>query len=214
MNWQTQMNSADSAVAQGNLPVAEYLYWEALKLAEAFGANSPQLVDTAERLGNVLLRQSKFDEAEDLLLRLAEIVGSNRAMPATRSANTLLKLAEVYYSQGKYDRAEPFAMRALQSYEQSLGVHHPETVRVSGNVAYVFHALQKYPQAEELYQRAIALKTKSNKYDSEAMNLMSSYASLLRELHRDGEAEHILRCIQGLQSGNWEVLPPQPEPLT
>jgi hypothetical protein len=84
---------------------------------------------------------------------------------------------------------------------------------VAGNVAYVFHAQQKYQQAEELYKRAIAFKSKQSKYDSEAMNLMNSYAALLRTTHREQEAEHLLRCVQGLQSGNWDVYQPQNEPL-
>ncbi len=215
MNWQTQMKSADTAVAQGNLPVAEYLYWDALKLAESFGANSSQLLDTAERLGNVLLRQSKFSEAEDLLLRLGRGCGEQflHAANQMRKHSAQTGRGLLLSRQIRSGRA-PLPCVHCKSYEQSFGASHPETARVSGNVAYVFHALQKYPQAEELYQRAIALKTKSSKYDSEAMNLMNSYAQLLRDQHRDGEAEHILRCVQGLQSGNWEVLPPQPEPLT
>ncbi|HEY9713091.1 MAG TPA: tetratricopeptide repeat protein [Chroococcales cyanobacterium] len=211
MNWQQQMSAADNALAQGNLPVAEYLFWQALKLAESFGPYSAQMTETAERLSDVLVRQSKFAEAEDLLLRLAEVVNSGQMQNRSggsakqRSANTMLKLAEVLYAQGKYDRAEPFGLSALKAYEANFGAHHPETARVAGNVAYIYHASGKVHDAESLYQRALAVKSKGPSYDAEAMNLMQSYASLLRAMHRDDEAEHLMRCVQGLQSGNWTV---------
>lgn len=214
MSWQQQMQSVDKAVQQGNLPTAEYLLWEALRLAEQFGGESPQMKDTAGRLGDVLVRQNKFAEAEDLLLRLAQMLSQPAKSGDVGNANTLLKLAEIYYAQGKYDKAEPFAVSALRSYEIAFGGGNDETSRIAGNVAYVFHAQSKFAQAEALYKRAIASKTKGNKYDAEATNLMRSYASLLEATHREGEAEHLLRCVQGMQSGNWAVLPSEAEPLT
>lgn len=214
MSWQQHMQSADTAAAQGNLPAAEHFYWEALQSAEQFGGESAEVAETAGRLGDVLVRQSKYSDAEDLLLRLAQVTSRPAGPGNIGNANTLLKLAEIYYSQGKYDKAEPFGLTALRSYEIAHGASHSETTRIAGNVAYIFHAQSKFAQAEELYKRAIASKTKGNKYDAEATNLMRSYASLLEATHREGEAEHMMRCVQGLESGNWAVLPSESETLT
>jgi tetratricopeptide (TPR) repeat protein len=211
MSWQQQINSAHQALEQGNLQAAEFLLWDALKQAEQFGPGSNQLTETAQNLSDVLLRQAKYKDAEDLLLRLAEVLGSAGGSNGLNSANTLLKLAELYYAQGMFSRAEPFAVNALRSYESIYGEKHEETARVSGNVAYIFHAQEKLAQAEEHYKRAIAIKTKNSKYDQEALNVLQSYATLLRSSHRGQEADHLLRCVEGLVSGNWEVYRPEPE---
>jgi tetratricopeptide (TPR) repeat protein len=214
MNWQQQMQSADKAIQQGNLPTAEYLLWEALKLAEGFGPQSSQVTDTAARLGDVLMRQAKYPEAEDLLLRLAEMLGNSLGPMSVTTAATLLKIAELYYAQTKYSTAEPFAVRALGSYESIYGKDHEETARIAGNVAYIFHAQGKFVEAEDLYKRALYSKTKKNKYDRESLSVLRSYATLLEATHRAEEAKHLLRCAEGLESGNWQVYNAEPGSLT
>lgn len=209
MTWQQQMTNAEKALQQGDLNASEYLYWEALRLAEPFGPASAQLTETAQKLTDVLLRQSKFQDAEDLLLRLAQSLGDGT--PSLNTASTLLKLAEVYYATTRYERAEPFGLNALSIYESIYGSNHPETARISGNVAYIFHAQGKYEKAEELYKRAIMTKSRQSKMDREALNVMESYATLLKVTHREEEATHMLRCVQGLSSGNWEVYRAEPE---
>lgn len=208
------MAAADKAVQQGNLPVAEYLLWEALKLAEYFGPESAQVMDTAQRLGDILLRQSKFQDAEDLLLRLAQMLGSATGSGAAANAETLLKLAELYYAQGKYEQAEPFGLRALRTYETMYGNGHIKTCRIAGNVAYIFHAQNKTREAEELYKRAISAKTKDGRFDAESLNIIRSYSSLLISMHREEEASHMMRCVEGLESGNWQVYQDESEQLT
>lgn len=214
MSWQQQMKSVDKAMHQGNLQAAEYLLWDALKMAEQFGPQSSHLTETAQRLGDVLLRQSKFKDAEDLLLRLAQMQGGETVNAAVNTAETLLKLAELYYAQGKYSQAEPFGMRALRCYESTYGESHVQTCRVAGNVAYIFHAQDKGREAEELYKRAIAAKTKLGKYDAEALNVIRSYSALLISMHREEEAKHMMRCVEGLESGSWKVYQGEGEKLT
>lgn len=196
MSWKQQLVSAEKAVQQGNFAAAEYMLWEGLKQAEQFGANSPQVLEITECLADVLLQQSKCNEAEDVLLRLAELKTQTQGPTSASTAQTLLKLAELYYSQAKYSRAEPFASNALRVYESIYGKDHAKTAHVAGNIAYIYHAQEKYTQAEELYKRSIAAKTKllgSN--HPEVLDLLKSYATLLEMTHRREEAEHLMRCV-------------------
>jgi len=202
VTWQQQMKLAEKAFEKGEFVIAENCLWEALKDAELFGSTSIQMVETAERLAEAMIAQHKTQDAEDLLLRLAELKTQALGPNSRSMADTLMKLAELYYGLAKYSQAEPFALRSLRIYESIYGREHEESAKIGANVAFIFHAAGKFPQAEEIYKRLLDFrKTLPHaENDPEIPILLRSYASLLQATDRNDEAEKMVQSADQLAS--------------
>ena len=200
MTWQHHMKMAEKALEKGEFVIAENCLWEALKEAELFGPTSPQMVETAEKLAEAMIALGKTQEAEDLLLRLAELKTQALGPNSRSMADTLMKLAELYYSMAKYSQAEPFAMRALRIYETIFTRNHPESARIAANLAFIYHAGAKYPQAEEIYRRLLDYRKTlpDAARDPEIPVLLRSYASLLQATDRNDEADKMMASADQL----------------
>lgn len=196
MSWLTYMASADQAVRKGNFEVAEGHLWDALQAAEQYGSMSREIMQTGDKLADVLLQQSKFADAEDLLLRLAELKTQAVGASAPETGQTMLQLGGLYYAQGKYSQAEPFALGALRVMEGAHGPDHAETAKVATNLAYIYHAQEKYAQAEQYYQRAISTKkTLPTEEQGDLPSLVSLLAGILEETGRQQEALSLMQSI-------------------
>jgi len=73
MGWTERLNAGRAALTKNDYANAEYQLWEALKEAEVFGGESEQMIESAEVLSHCLMQMQKFDDAEQLMLGLADI---------------------------------------------------------------------------------------------------------------------------------------------
>lgn len=193
MAWNERIDAGRSALARADYPNAEYQLWEALREAEVFGGESDQMIESAELLADCLMQMTKYEDAEQLMLGLADIQSRRLGASNVRTARTLVMLAELYYAKGEYARAEPFAQSGLKCYESTLGPGDDETVRLTSYMAYIFHAQQKFAQAEPYYEKAMAASIKRMAENPEAARqVINGYAALLTATHREEQANNIL----------------------
>lgn len=193
MAWNERLNAGRAALGRADYPNAEYQLWEALKEAEVFGGESDQMIESAEVLADCLMQMAKYDDAEQLMLGLADIQSRRLGANNMRTARTLVLLAELYYAKGEYARAEPFAQSGLKCYESTLGSGNDETIRLTAYMAYIFHAQQKFAQAEPYYEKAMSASIKNMAANPEAARqVINGYAALLTATHREEQANNIL----------------------
>jgi len=193
MAWNDRVTAGRAALANADYANAEYQLWEALREAEVFGGESDQMIESAELLADCLMQMAKYDDAEQLMLGLADIQSRRLGATNVRTARTLVMLAELYYAKGEYARAEPFAQSGLKSYEATLGPTNAETIRLTSYLAYIYHAQQKFAQAEPYYEKAMAASVKTMAENPEAARqVIQGYAALLNATHREDQANNIL----------------------
>ncbi|MCC6979519.1 MAG: tetratricopeptide repeat protein [Candidatus Melainabacteria bacterium] len=193
MAWNERVNAGRAALGKADYPNAEYQLWEALREAEVFGGESDQMIESAELLADCLMQMGKYDDAEQLMLGLADIQSRRLGATNVRTARTLVMLAELYYAKGEFARAEPFAQSGLKCYESTLGPGNEETIRLTAYMAYIFHAQQKFAQAEPYYEKAMAASVKNMAENPEsAKQVIQGYAALLTATHREDQANNIL----------------------
>ncbi len=200
MAWTERLNAGRTALTKNDYANAEYQLWEALKEAEVFGGESDQMIESAEVLSHCLMQMQKFEDAEPLMLGLADIQSRKLGPNHLRTAHTLVLLAELYYAKGEYARAEPFAQSGLKCFESTLGPSNDETIRLTAYMAYIFHAQQKFLQAEPYYEKAMSASIKTMAQNPQgAMQIISGYAALLSATHREEQANSLLAFAEQSQ---------------
>lgn len=69
------------------------------------------------------------------------------------------------------------------------------------------HLAKHYEDAESAYKTALNIRTK--KLGSEhplTLQVLKNYANLLKETHREEEAEHMQTIVTGFVTGTWNVI--------
>jgi tetratricopeptide (TPR) repeat protein len=110
------------------------------------------------------------------------------------------------FEQKKFDEALPVARRQLESYKTMFGEEHPGAAAIATNLASKYHEAQ-HPDAEEFYKQALAIKTKTLGYKhADVTSLSQKYASYLKAMGRNEEAEAVLESMVSSVSGVWKTV--------
>ncbi len=147
--------------ASGNLAEAESFFRAALRTLEHSSApDDPAFIAPLSALGQLLIDQGSFDEADSLLTRalgLGETAGDdyNDELPIL-----LLELSRLYMIQSAWDRAERPLSRLL-AITDTRGADRPEVATVLASLAAVRHALGDYAAAEQLFRQALCIREKT-----------------------------------------------------
>jgi len=203
--WDDARKLAEEFCLAGNWEEAEKHWFQAMKVAEPLGENDPRYAYSLEKLGESFLNQKKYQDAEPVLLRAhtlkLKILGEEHLSLAT-SLNNLSKL---YYYQSRYEQAESLAKQFISLIETNLGTEHADVACGVHNLATLYHVNGRFDLAEAQYIRALEIcrKTLGNDHPN-TVKLLKSYATLLKSVHRDEEAEHIDACVKGTISGSWK----------
>jgi tetratricopeptide (TPR) repeat protein len=205
--WENLRRLGEEAFNTNHWAEAEKHWSEAVKASEPFGENDQRYAYSLEKLGEVLLNQKRYDQAEPIMLRAHTLKLRMLGADHLSVAATINSLSKLYYFQGKYEQAEPLARQFVQICENNLGAEHPDVARGIHNLATLYHVSAHYEQAEEQYKRALAICKKTLGNDHTATTrLVKSYASLLKGLNRKKEAEDLDAFVQGTITGSWKVV--------
>lgn len=145
----------------------------------------------------------KFIHAEPLLYAALDIAED---FPADdrRLTMTLECLAEILFRQRELAQAEPVVKRVIAIYEARYGPDHPDVGVFTNNLGLLYHSQKKHFMAESEYQKALRIQTKAlGNSHPQTLNVIANYARLLKETHREREAQHLEDCIEGAKTGNW-----------
>ncbi|MFA7336378.1 MAG: tetratricopeptide repeat protein [Candidatus Obscuribacterales bacterium] len=145
----------------------------------------------------------KFDHAEPLLYAALDIAEDFHS-DDRRLAMTLECLAEILFKQRQLSQAEGVVKRVIAIYEARYGPNHPDVGVFTNNLGLLYHTQKKHFMAESEYQKALRIQTKAlGNSHPQTLNVIANYARLLKETHREREAQHLEACIEGARTGNW-----------
>jgi tetratricopeptide (TPR) repeat protein len=192
---------ADLENLRGSSAEAKRLYQKGLSILESHG----RTIDLASRLNEVALlyqSQGRDDDAEQAYLRALALTERSFGKEHPLVASRLDDLALLYQSQGRYALAEPLYLRALEILEknQSRALDGP-----LGDLALFYEAQERYGEAEPFYRKALAWTEQTfGPRSRRLVPILENYASLLRRLHREAQAEPLerrARIISGRRAG-------------
>ncbi len=145
------------------IPLAEKALEIRLRLLDGDKADvSQNLNDVAASLANLgeLFRSTgRFDKAEPLLLRAADIK-KKLSGPDVDYSHVLNILALLYNDMGRYDKAEPIFLEAAEIRRSILGLDHPDYATILNNLALLYRNTGRYDKAEQLYLQSIEITRK------------------------------------------------------
>jgi tetratricopeptide (TPR) repeat protein len=205
--WDKFSQSAEEALKHGEHVVAENFWYKALLIAEKLDEKDARYAYSLDRIAEVMIQQSKYDQSEPLLKRsydLKQKLFGNNHLSIAASLNSLAKL---YYRQGRYDQAAETAKEFVEVCSRVLGPDHSDLIKGVHNLATIYHVQGKYSEAEEQYKTALDMcQSALGNEDAVHIALLRSYASLLKTTNRQHEAERLDAFAKGVISGSWKEL--------
>ncbi|KAI9854314.1 MAG: hypothetical protein M1824_000407 [Vezdaea acicularis] len=105
-------------------------------------------------LGNLLMNQGQYAEAEELFRRVLK----RREEIDSDSPDTLRAmggLASAHVAQGQCLEAEQLYLKVLENLEKQIGKEHPDTLRTLDGLAWVYSYQGQYSKAKDLYIRGL-----------------------------------------------------------
>ena len=103
----------------------------------------------------------------------------------------------------------PWLYRSLEISEkyEDGGINTENCARITFRLAKTYRAYSMQTEAENEFKRSLAIHTKVyGAADSFTVEVLSEYAELLNELHREDEAQHMMYCAIGYLGGEWKPI--------
>jgi tetratricopeptide (TPR) repeat protein len=189
--WDSAMEAAKLAAEGGHFAQAEKHLQTAVSESKSFDRTDFRVCYAQQKLAEVQQLLGKKDEAIDSLeaalkLRISVLGPHHSTVIASE-----MELAKLCYETKRYMRAEGFAKDALKLYELTYGTDTEFVGSALLNLATMYHVQKRYDEAEDAYKRTLSVRT---------------YARLMKETHREAEAEHLDSCATGVITGSWKPI--------
>jgi tetratricopeptide (TPR) repeat protein len=123
----------------------------------ALGDEDPNTLVSMANLALLYKVQSKYEEAERLLLQALEPMKRILGEEDPRTLTAMDNLALLYQSQGRYEEAEPLSVQALEARKRVLGNEHLRTLTSMNNLALLYKWQKRYEEAERLYVQKLEI---------------------------------------------------------
>lgn len=195
---------ARSYFRRGEYKEAESKARQAIKILESSGAGGHvSLATVYNALAEAYVAQDRRTEAEKFFRRSVEVTESTVGTEHYATAIYLNNEAVNYFKQDKYNEAERLYLRAISIWEKLSGsdLQHPHAVVCLANLAKLYGKQGRYEDAEREYKRAIVIADKVLASNPEALiMILEDYAQLLKQEHRDLEAEGVRDHIRGIRA--------------
>ncbi|WP_437997656.1 serine/threonine-protein kinase [Sorangium sp. So ce185] len=130
-------------------------------LKEALGPDHPDVAIAESRLGNVLVRVERFDDAERAFQRARSIQERILGPDHPTIALTFNSLGRVYTAQSRNREALPFIERAVAIQERALGPDHPFLAASLNNLGNALVMLGETDRARSAHERALAIRERA-----------------------------------------------------
>jgi len=207
IRWQPLFTGAMTSFDKGDWADAQTKLSAALEFAQIFGETDDRLCRTLQALADTLLKQDKHQQAVPHFERVHNIkialLGKNH-LTVAESANNL---ARCHYYYGNFEGAEKSAVECTKIYEEVMGPDDLTVATCLGNIGMLYRLNKRPADAENAYKRCLNIRTKKQGGDHpDTIKLLQNYASLLRDMHREDEAEHLQACATGFVTGTWKVV--------
>ncbi|MBZ0188542.1 MAG: tetratricopeptide repeat protein [Candidatus Obscuribacterales bacterium] len=210
--WTNLRARAEKCFSQGDYDTCEQIWGQALPLLKE--KRQRDYCHALEHLAEAQLQLKKYEKAKDNFRESLEIkfraLGRNHAAVAHSYGN----MAKLFYMMGDYARSERWAIDCASIYETALGEESQALSCALHNLATLYQAQKRFDVAEQFFEKAMAMKLNVfGQAHFEFVNLLRSYAQMLRQVGRKSDAEHLDQCASGKISGKWLVPDQKPTPF-
>jgi serine/threonine protein kinase/Tfp pilus assembly protein PilF len=184
------------------ITIKEFLDAASQKVSSKFGDMPLQEASIRKTLGDLYLKVSAFEEAENHLRRSLEIFTGQVGGNDVRTIEVVDLLGQMYWHRWQYPEAEKYLSEVLPSKRRLLGADHPETLETMGWLGWACYGNGNPKNAEEFLTEAYttAQRTLGDK-DRITVECMLYYGCALVLRGRYGEAERILSGALKLSQG-------------
>lgn len=178
----------------GRLEEAAVLMRRNLLAEQTDGRASLSYALALDDLANVLVRQDRYSEAEDLLRDSLAIQAKIAGEKSRSSDATLNGLAAVLTSQGKHAEAEQIYRESLRAKETALGPEHLSVAASLSDLSAALLAQGRLVEAEGALRSALTVfETTLGREHPEYGRSLGKLAAVLVHQGKSAEAETILR---------------------
>jgi len=196
---QTSLSAGWYLFLKGEYTAAEGFCRSSLDIREkVLGRKHPDTLTSVSKLGSVLERQGKYDEAEAIHRRALEgdrVLGPEHPHMLT----SISYLGTVLERQGKYKEAEAMHRQALEGQEKALGREHLHTLISVSKLGSVLERQGKYDEAEAMHHRALeGLEKVLGREHPHTLTSISYLGTVLERQRKYDEAEAMhRRALEG-----------------
>ena len=193
--WRVLMYGSSHALRLNNLPEAEKLAREAVKLAGGFGSTDTRLSKSQVQMAEVYRGQGKKDLAEQTY---QEAIASGEKAVGSKSRDLILplqSLANFYeYTDVRYDQVAFLYQRILAIVQAAPAADPMEVAEWERNLADVYQLGKQSTQAETFYQKALAsAESVTNVPAGETVQYLQSLGDFYRIAGQCDKAEPVLK---------------------
>lgn len=189
---------------QGKYEEAEKMHRERLdKVQRKFGSTHPNTLMDLDCLGDTLLRQGKYNEAEALLRRSIE----GWTTSPENSTNkfrfcSVMSLAQTLEMQGRYSEAEENIRQAVDGHIEGFGDTHPYTTWCRSVQASIFTRQDKLEAADAVARQVLqGLESSLGPQHLYTARYQGEVALILEKRDKCEEAERLRRqAFHGLEN--------------
>ena len=129
------------------------------KLTDRQG-NPTQWADIQHAIGDLLMEQGAYREAEEVMRAAAETRAQALGPEQPDTLRSRARVAYAQYRQGKYNEAIASLRALLANFEKVLGPEHPDTLLVRNGLAITLDNGGKPAEAEAEHRRILAIREK------------------------------------------------------
>lgn len=210
--WKSALDKARGFTDQCQWSFGEQALIEALGLLDSVKMEDEKLWNTLTLLVDVQSKQDKYLPAAANAVRKHNLLVKKEGKPTKATADSLNDLARLFYYGRDLEAAQKYAELCTKEYEKLFGEDDPSVATCLVNLALLLHLQKKYAETENAYKRALNIRTKKLGAEHNLTNqVLNKYSDLLKEMHRDEEAEHMKACASGFVTGSWKVVELAPE---
>ncbi|WP_437811159.1 tetratricopeptide repeat protein [Sorangium sp. So ce1078] len=130
-------------------------------LKAALGPDHPEVATAESRLGNVLVRLERFEDAEGAFQRARSLQERILGPEHPNVALALNSLGRLFTAQGRNREALPFIERAVAIQEKALGPDHPFLAASLNNLGNALIMLGETEPARSAHERALAIRERA-----------------------------------------------------
>jgi serine/threonine protein kinase len=155
-----------------------------------YGPDHPLLVNKLTNLAYACRNQANYKKSEVIYKRIVDIYTRKLGPDHKYLLTALNEVADSCENQGKFAEAEGYYKRVLSMLQKRKDTN-PQVIASQLNIlATLYRVQKKFDLAEPLYKRSIALDPVGN-WSTSTRTARQNYCFLLRESHRDKEADQL-----------------------
>jgi len=154
-------------------------------------------------LGSVLYEEGKWNEAEELQVKVMEarsrVLGEEHPDTLTAMAN----LASTYRNQGRWKEAEELEVKVMEASSRVLGEEHPDSLTAMANLAYKKRDLGQNDLAIDLMTRSATVSSRVLGHDHSDSEIRNEQAALWSSVNSTMESPSLPHFLRQSKAGEY-----------